>query len=61
MAHGRIDWLEPVNGALKALFVLVSRLISRLEGIDEVGVIGKVVLRPMVALIGWMVRKKHKI
>ena len=56
MAHGRIDWLKPVNGALRALLVLVSRLIDRLESIDKVGIIGKALLWPMVELVDWIVR-----
>ena len=41
-----------INGALRALLVLVSRLIGRLESNIEVGVIGKVMLWPTVVLIG---------
>jgi hypothetical protein len=70
VAHGRISRLDSqgkssksltspsTNGALRALLVLVSRLIGRLEGVDEDGVIEKAVLRPMVALTDWIVRRK---
>ncbi len=48
------------NDALRALLVLMSRLIGRLEGIDEVGVMGKIVLWPTVTLIGWIITKVIK-
>jgi hypothetical protein len=72
VAHGHISRLDSqgkssksltspsANGSLRALLVLVSRLIGRLEGIDEVGVIGKAVLWPTVALIDWIARKNRE-
>jgi hypothetical protein len=66
-----IDWIArknrenlispSINGSLRALLILVSRLIGRLEGIEKIGVIESVVLWPTVVLIDWIARRMENL